>query len=77
MYQIRIRMGTLGRVGIPQLFREQLRIEDGTPLILTVDGDTIVIRRQSTHCLICSRLLPEDSTAKVCGTCFEKAIKEN
>ena len=65
----------MGRIVIPKEIRSQLNIQNETDSVeISVEGDTIIIRKHHPACLFCETL--EDSIKykgyNICGKCIQK-----
>lgn len=64
----------LGRLGIPKHMRQALGVDDGEPLELTLDGDTLLLRKAQSECVFCQStaalILFKDKN--VCTSCVAK-----
>lgn len=68
------RIDALGRVVIPKELRDKMYIEDGDPLEIFVDGDSIVMQKYAAVCVFCgSRAeLSHYKGRSVCRACAEE-----
>lgn len=59
----------LGRIVIPSETRKTLRINEGDPLEIFMDGDKIILKKYSTmYCTSCGQAVEEcDRYCKDCG----------
>lgn len=67
----------LGRIVLPKELRKSLNLQDDTPMEISVDGDTILLRKHSTEstCVFCGKEDPEGTVFSgqcVCRSCLEK-----
>ncbi len=68
----------LGRVVLPMEIRNQLDIQTGDCLDISVEGEKIVLKKQSARCAFCGteKRLTSFCEKYVCLDCIEK-LKEN
>ncbi|MED5019306.1 AbrB/MazE/SpoVT family DNA-binding domain-containing protein [Paenibacillus chibensis] len=73
------RVDDLGRVVIPKELRNTLKIKDGDPLEIFVDGEKVIFRKYQPGCCLCGNedrelisLYPEKL---VCKHCVEIIVK--
>ena len=60
----------LGRIVLPKELRDNLGIEEGTPLEIFVDGEFIMIRKYAPGCIFCGEeTSSEYQGKKVCESC--------
>ncbi len=67
----------LGRIVLPKELRKSLQLEAGTPLDISVDGDTILLKKHQPECTcaFCGAVDPDSKTLSglwVCPSCLEK-----
>ena len=67
-------LDALGRVVLPMEMRKTLNIEEKDPIEITLEGDTIVLRKYEPCCIFCGStennvLL---NNKRVCRKCIEK-----
>ncbi len=67
-------LDALGRVVLPMEMRKTLGIEEKDPIEITLEGDTIVLRKYEPCCIFCGStennvLL---NNKRVCRKCIEK-----
>lgn len=65
----------LGRIVIPAEVRRELRLKEGTPVEIFLEGENIILRRYKFHgCEICGETkgLSELEGFKVCSKCLHK-----
>lgn len=65
----------LGRIVIPVEVRRELRLKEGTPVEIFLEGENIILRRYKFHgCQICgeTRQLAEVQGTKLCKNCLHK-----
>ena len=62
----------LGRIVIPIGFRKELKIEEGTPLYMTLEGDKIVLRPAHLFCQLCGASLARANPLPICENCIEQ-----
>ncbi len=67
----------LGRIVIPKELRTQLGIEQGTPLEIFVDEESIILRGYRPGCIYCKSVkdLKQFAGKRICPDCIE-AIKK-
>ena len=64
----------LGRLGIPKHMRKALGVEDGEPVELYLDGNTLIIKKASNACIFCDNTesLTLFNGKYVCAECTSK-----
>ena len=71
------RVDELGRIVIPKEMRTKLDIAEDTPMEIHMEGDTIVMKKDVSGCILCGST--EDVTdfraKKICRACV-RAIRE-
>ena len=68
----------LGRITLPKEIRNNLTIPTGTPLLIHVEGNRIILEKSSTACAICGSVddVKEFNGKGICHHCIER-IKED
>lgn len=68
------KMDELGRVVIPIEIRNQLKIVEKDPIEIYVDGETIVLKKFETSCILCGSRndLIKYNEKNICKNCCEK-----
>ena len=68
----------LGRVVLPVEMRKALRIDVGDLVMMSAEGDRIVLEKVEQHCVFCgaSEPLLEFSKKLVCSSCVEQAQRD-
>ena len=71
------KVDNLGRIVIPIEIRRALSIDIKDPLEISLDGDLIVLRRQTINCALCGSKTAERKVGDkyLCAECI-KRIKE-
>lgn len=71
------KLDELGRVVIPKEIRNNLTIPEGTPLLIYVEGNKIILEKGSSACAVCGSTdnVSDISGKGVCASCIAK-IKE-
>lgn len=64
----------LGRITLPKEIRKHLTIPTGTPLLIHVEGNKIILEKGSAACAICGSIddVREFGDKGVCRSCIEK-----
>lgn len=62
----------LGRVVLPMELRRTMDIQEGTPMEMFVDGDTIMLKKYQPGCILCSSMdnLYQFNGKTVCTKCI-------
>jgi len=63
----------LGRVVIPRETRRILKMKEGTPLEIYLDGERIILQKYSPGCMICGSmegLSKDKANNKLCNECL-------
>ena len=63
----------LGRVVIPKEIRRSLDWDAGDPLSIYVEGDSVILRKESTVCTFCQEpdVVAQQNGKYVCAACLE------
>lgn len=78
------RIDDLGRIVIPKEIRRTLRIREGDPLEMYVDGDAVIVKKyyDPKNCHICTKYASEFVTLKgaisdtrICISCATLVLK--
>lgn len=71
-------LDTLGRVVLPKKMRTALGIDENDDLRITLEGDTIVIKRDQPVCALCRKNgdLIEVGEAFICSDCAKEIIEK-
>ena len=64
------------RIVIPAPFRKQMRIEEGSPLFITLENNAVVIRAEKTSCRRCGSFVDSEKAFPLCSACI-KEIKDS
>lgn len=64
----------LGRITLPKEIRRHLSIPTGTPLLIHVEGNKIILEKSSAACAICGSIddVREFNGKGVCYHCIEQ-----
>ena len=67
-------LDALGRVVLPMEMRKTLNIEEKDPIEITLEGDTIVLRKYEPCCIFCGNLSDNIlfNEKRICRKCIEK-----
>ncbi len=65
----------LGRIVIPKPFRKELKLENETPVVITLENNSVVIRPERTVCKRCGTFVECDHDFPLCQNCVEKIKK--
>ena len=66
----------LGRVVLPAKFREKIGIGLKTKVVVSLEGNGIVIIPQNKQCALCSNIIESESRYRLCRRCI-LAIKSD
>ena len=68
------KLDELGRVVIPKEIRKNLTIPEGTPLIISVEGNKIILEKSQGTCAICgtSENVVDVNGKPVCRKCINE-----
>jgi AbrB family looped-hinge helix DNA binding protein len=69
------KLGLNGRVVIPKPLCKVLNIVEGSPLIITLKDDAVVIRSDQSTCGLCGSPIESERTLRLCDECINKALK--
>lgn len=63
----------LGRIVLPKELRKVFDIQEGTPIEVYTDGDTIVLKKHQIKCALCGNEenLEDYIGTKICDACIE------
>ncbi len=72
------KIDALGRVVIPKEMRDKMFIEDGDPLEIYVQDESIIIKKFAAVCIFCGARenLSEFRGRPICSACAEAAKQE-
>ena len=72
------KLDELGRIVIPIGIRASLELPEKSPMLISVDGDTILIRKHEDTCLFCrsSIDLLEYKNKYICSKCLKDIKKK-
>ena len=64
----------LGRITLPKEIRKNLSIPTGTPLLINVEGNKIILEKGNSACAICGSVedVKEFNSKGVCQSCIEQ-----
>jgi transcriptional pleiotropic regulator of transition state genes len=64
----------LGRLGIPKHMRQALGVEDNAPVELTLDGNTLLVKKPVEECVFCegTTSLILFNGKHICPSCIAK-----
>ncbi len=64
----------LGRITLPKEIRKNLSIPTGTPLLIHVEGNKIILEKGNSACAICGSVedVKEFNSKGVCQSCIEQ-----
>ena len=68
-------LGKNGRIVIPKSYREEMNIEEGSPLIITYEKGDVIVRHDKSACALCGASIEHEKILKLCDKCIEKAAK--
>ena len=60
-----------GRIVIPISFRDQLGVREGTAVAITLENNSVVIRREQSACKRCGSFVKDGTDFPLCKACFE------
>ena len=69
MVSIKRKIDKLGRVVLPIGYRKELGLGENEAAIITLEKDTIIIKRAKAYCKMCSIVLPTNSSMPLCLEC--------
>ena len=71
------RVDELGRIVIPKEMRTKMGITEDTPMEIYVEGDSIVMRRDASGCILCGKTAGTTDVhgKQICRECIA-SIKE-
>ena len=73
------RVDNLGRIVIPMELRKSMSIQDGTPIEIVPNGNSIILRKHKASCACCGRErnpMMRTGNLFVCNFCFSRFHEE-
>ncbi len=68
-------LGKNGRIVIPKSYRDEMHIEEGSPLIITFEKGDVIVRHDKSTCALCGAMLKSNRTLRLCDKCVSEAVK--
>mgnify|MGYP003294312866 CR=1 FL=1 len=68
-------LGKNGRIVIPKSYREEMNIEEGSPLIISFEKGDVIVRQDKTACVLCGAFLKDNRTLRLCDKCVSEAVR--
>lgn len=68
-------LGKNGRIVIPNSYRDEMHIEEGSPLIITFEKGDVIVRHDKSTCALCGAMLKSNRTLRLCDKCVSEAVK--
>lgn len=67
----------LGRIVLPKSLRKRYEMDEGDPVEILVQGDTIILERYHPKCVFCSsvELVSEFKERPVCNACLSEFVQ--
>lgn len=64
----------LGRIVLPKETRKIMNIEEGTPLEIFTEGQTIILKKYEARCIFCGEAsdVKEYKGMKICKSCLKE-----
>ena len=62
----------LDRVVIPKDFCKELKLVPGSPIVITMEKGSVVIRSENMICRLCGSIIQPDKAICLCESCIEK-----
>lgn len=62
----------LDRVVIPKDFCKELKLVPGSPIVITMEQGSVVIRSENMICRLCGSIIQADKAICLCESCIEK-----
>ena len=69
------KLGRNGRLVIPKSVRNVMNIDEGSPLIITFEDGTVVVRVDQLTCGLCGAQIESERDLRLCDKCIGKAVK--
>ncbi len=69
------KLGKNGRIVIPKSYRDEMNIEEGSPLVITLEKGDVIVRHDKSTCALCGALLKSNSTLRLCDKCVSKVVR--
>ena len=68
-----VELDNLCRIVIPVAYRNELKIDKGSPLTMTMEKGAIVIRPADESCRICGSKVAKNAPLPLCRACIVRA----
>ncbi len=62
------------RIVLPKVFREHLFLQIGERVMLSLEGERIMIEKPTRCCRLCGSSEAYDTQIKLCRSCIEKTV---
>ena len=72
MKTVERKIDKLGRIVLPMDFRKALRLEGEVPVLLAIDGNTIVVTGAKNICRLCGSAKEVSKHLNICTACIRK-----
>ncbi len=69
------RLGKNGRIVIPKSYRDEMNIEEGSPLIITFEKGDVIVRHDKSTCALCGVLLKSNRSLRLCEKCVLEVVR--
>ncbi len=71
-----VTLDKLDRIVIPKQFCKELNMKAGSPVVITLENDSVVIRPEKITCKHCGAFMESYQKFQLCKDCIEE-IKKN
>ncbi len=61
----------MGRIVLPKLFRKELFINEGEELLVSIEGNKLIVEKMSPFCKMCGATENLDSRIGLCKDCID------
>ena len=72
------KVDSLGRMVIPKELRKTLKLNEGTPMEIYVEGNKIIFEKYEPGCIFCGEMEDtfEFEERLICKNCFDKIFEQ-
>ena len=68
-------LGKNGRIVIPKSYRDEMNIEEGSPLIITFEKGNVIVSQDKSNCALCGALLKSNRALRLCDKCVSEVVR--
>jgi len=70
----RTKLDKQARVVIPKTFRDAMNIKEGSPIVMTLIDDEVVLRPDESACVLCGTRIEGGKHIRLCNECLAKVV---